>query len=99
MADQRDKGRQSTHYTGTNRSRPRDELRTLPRRWGKPNEQRRNKRQGTRLTGWKWTGVSTNPPIKRLQAVLMCLDSVPGRGGFFECNPSLRAPTAFFIAR
>ena len=46
MADQRDKGRQNTHDTGANQSRPRDDLRTATKK-KKPNEKRDDKRDKT----------------------------------------------------
>ena len=43
MADQRDKGRQNTHDTGSQQSRPRDDLRTASKK-PKPNEKRDEQR-------------------------------------------------------
>jgi hypothetical protein len=43
MADQRDKGRQNTHDTGSQAARPRDDLRTANKK-PKPNEDRDEKR-------------------------------------------------------
>jgi len=43
MADQRDKGRQNTHDTGSQQSRPRDDLRTATKKQ-KPNEDRDEQR-------------------------------------------------------
>lgn len=46
MADQRDKGRQNTHDTGSQQARPRDDLRTANTK-RKPNEQRDEQRDKT----------------------------------------------------
>ncbi|MCI0705343.1 MAG: hypothetical protein L0241_30150 [Planctomycetia bacterium] len=43
MSDQRDKGRQNTHDTGSQQARPRDDLRTATKK-PKPNEQRDEQR-------------------------------------------------------
>jgi hypothetical protein len=56
MADHRDKGRHSTHDTGANASRPRDDLRTATKK-PKPDESRSEKRDREKGQESKYDGT------------------------------------------